>query len=110
MLDEHQMTPTYETLKCILLQQPCQMVEPLSLPCEVLVGEPNLSVYDTLRGSETMSARIEELCHTLRLSWVASCARELDPIPCTQQIESFLIHALETESELKINGSGVSDQ
>lgn len=50
MLDEHQMVPTYETLKCIIRQQPCQMVELLSLSCEVLVGEPNLSVYDTLMG------------------------------------------------------------
>jgi len=49
-----------------------------------------------------MSARIEELCHTLRLAGVASCASELDPAPCTQQIESFLIHALETESELRM--------
>jgi len=49
-----------------------------------------------------MSALIEELCHTLRLSGIASCARELDLAPCTQQIESFLIHALEKESELRM--------
>jgi hypothetical protein len=50
MLEEHQMVPTYETLKCVIRQQPFQMVEPLTLPCEVVVGEPNLSVYDTLMG------------------------------------------------------------
>jgi len=48
MLEEHQMVPTYETLKCVIRQQPFQMVEPLSLPCDVLVGDPNLSIYDTL--------------------------------------------------------------
>lgn len=50
MLEEHQMVPTYETLKCVIMQQPYQMVEPLSLPCEVIVTEPNLSVYDNLMG------------------------------------------------------------
>jgi len=50
MLEEHQMVPTYETLKCVIMQQPYQMVEPLSLLCEVIVGEPNLSVYDNLMG------------------------------------------------------------
>jgi DNA replication protein DnaC len=49
-----------------------------------------------------MSARIEELCHTLRLSGIASCARELEPTPFTQEIESFLIHALETEYDLRM--------
>jgi len=50
MLEEHQMVPTYETLKCVIMQQPYQMVGPLSLPCDVLVAEPNLSVYDNLMG------------------------------------------------------------
>lgn len=50
MLEEHQMVPTYETLKCVIRQQPCQMVEPLSFPCDIMVGEPNLSVYDNLMG------------------------------------------------------------
>ncbi|MFA5213043.1 MAG: hypothetical protein WC406_06905, partial [Methanoregula sp.] len=50
MLEEHQMVPTYETLKCVIMQQPYQMIEPLSLPCEVIVAEPNLSVYDNLMG------------------------------------------------------------
>lgn len=50
MLEEHEMVPTYETLKCVIRQQPFQMVEPLSLPCDVMVGEPNLSVYDNLMG------------------------------------------------------------
>lgn len=50
MLEEHQMVPTYETLKCVIRQQPFQMVEPLALPCDVVVGEPNLSAYDMLMG------------------------------------------------------------
>jgi transposase len=50
VLEEHQMVPTYDTLKCIIRQQPFQMVEPLVLSCEVMVGEPNLSVYDNLMG------------------------------------------------------------
>lgn len=49
-LEEHQMVPTFDTLKCVIRQQPYQMVEPLSLSCEVLVTEPNLSVYDNLMG------------------------------------------------------------
>jgi len=48
VLEEHQMVPTYETLKCVIMQQPYQMVEPLSLLCDVMVGEQNLSVYDNL--------------------------------------------------------------
>ncbi|MFA5214009.1 MAG: IS21 family transposase [Methanoregula sp.] len=50
VLEEHQMVPTYDTLKCVIGQQPFQMVEPLVLSCEVMVGEPNLSVYDNLMG------------------------------------------------------------
>lgn len=51
VLEEHQMVPTYETLQCVIQQHPCQMVEPLVLPCEVRVDEPNLSVYDNLLGA-----------------------------------------------------------
>jgi len=50
VLEEHQMVPTYETLQCVIQQHPCQMVDPLVLPCEVRVDEPNLSVYDNLLG------------------------------------------------------------
>ena len=50
MLEEHQMVPTYETLKCVIRQQPFQMVEPLALSCDVMVGEPDFSVYDNLMG------------------------------------------------------------
>jgi DNA replication protein DnaC len=49
-----------------------------------------------------MSSRIEELCHSLRLSGIASCARELEPGIHSNQIESFLIAALETEYDLRI--------
>jgi DNA replication protein DnaC len=49
-----------------------------------------------------MSDRIEELCHTLRLSGIASCARELDPGIHVDEIESFLVHALETEYDLRM--------
>lgn len=49
-----------------------------------------------------MSTRIEELCHTLRLSGIASCAKELEPGIHSDEIESFLIHALETESDLRM--------
>ena len=49
-LEDHQMVPTYDTLKCVIRQQPFQMVEPLSIPCEVMVDEPNLAIYDTLMG------------------------------------------------------------
>jgi hypothetical protein len=49
VLEEHQMFPTYETLKCVIMQQPYQMVEPLSLPCdEIIVDEPDLLIYDNL--------------------------------------------------------------
>jgi hypothetical protein len=51
MLKEHQMVPTYDTLKCVIRHQPVQMVEPLSLSCDVMIGEPNLSVYDNLMGA-----------------------------------------------------------
>jgi len=44
-----------------------------------------------------MSTRVEELCHTLRLSGIASCASEMDSEPHRDEIESFLLHALETE-------------
>jgi len=49
-----------------------------------------------------MSARIEELCHNLRLSGIASCIGELEPGPHVDAIESFLIHALETEYDLRM--------
>ena len=49
-----------------------------------------------------MSDRIEELCHTLRLSGIASCVQELEFTPYTQEIESFLVHALETESDIRM--------
>jgi hypothetical protein len=48
MLEEHQMTPTYETLRCIIHYQPCQVVEPFSPSSEVVIEEPNLSVYDQM--------------------------------------------------------------
>jgi len=51
VLEEHQMVPTYETLKCVIQQQTCQIVEPLVLPCEVRVDELDLSVYDNLMGA-----------------------------------------------------------
>ena len=47
-----------------------------------------------------MSARIEELCHSLRLSGIASCAREIEPAAYSEEIKSFLIHALEAEYDL----------
>lgn len=53
-------------------------------------------------GSKEMSTRIEELCHTLRLSGIASCAKELEPGIHSDEIESFLIHALETEFDLRM--------
>jgi DNA replication protein DnaC len=49
-----------------------------------------------------MSIRIEELCHTLRLSGIASCAREVEPGPHRDKIESFLLQALETEYDLRM--------
>jgi len=49
-----------------------------------------------------MSARITELCHTLRLSGIASCAHELEPGPNVDEIESFLVRALETEYDLRM--------
>jgi DNA replication protein DnaC len=49
-----------------------------------------------------MSIRIEELCHTLRLSGIASCAREVEPGPHRDEIESFLLQALETEYDLRM--------
>lgn len=49
-----------------------------------------------------MSDRIEELCHTLRLPGIASCVQELEPTPYTQKIVSFLVHALETESDIRM--------
>lgn len=47
-LEEHQMMPTYETLRCIIYCQPYQMVKPFSLSSDVVVDEPNLSVYDQM--------------------------------------------------------------
>ncbi len=49
-----------------------------------------------------MSARIEELCHTLRLSGIASCAREIELDPHHDAVESFLLHALETEYDIRM--------
>jgi DNA replication protein DnaC len=49
-----------------------------------------------------MSDRIEELCHTLRLSGIASCVREIEPAAYREELESFLIHALETEYDLRM--------
>ncbi|MDD5188614.1 MAG: IS21-like element helper ATPase IstB [Methanoregula sp.] len=49
-----------------------------------------------------MTDRIEELCHTLRLSGIASCVQDLKPTPYTPEIVSFLVHALETESDLRM--------
>ncbi len=50
-----------------------------------------------------MTDRIEELCHTLRLSGIASCVQDLKPTPYTPEIVSFLVHALETESDLRMS-------
>lgn len=49
-----------------------------------------------------MPTRVEELCHTLRLSGIASCASEMDSEPHRDEIESFLLHALETEYDLRM--------
>lgn len=49
-----------------------------------------------------MSTRIDELCHLLRLSGVASCAREINQRQNPGEIESFLVHALETEYDLRM--------
>jgi DNA replication protein DnaC len=49
-----------------------------------------------------MSARINELCHLLRLSGIASCVSEIDQHQNSEDIESFLVHALETEYDLRM--------
>ena len=49
-----------------------------------------------------MSSRIEDLCHTLRLSGIASCARELESSTFRDEIESFLISALEGEYDVRM--------
>lgn len=47
------------------------------------------------------TTRLDELCRTLRISSVASCFQDLPPTPETEEIKSFLLHALETEVELR---------
>jgi transposase len=49
-LEDHQMVPTYDTLRCVLTQQPFQMVEPFSFSYDIRVDEPNLTVYDNFMG------------------------------------------------------------
>ncbi len=49
-----------------------------------------------------MSARIEELCRTMRLSGIAASVQELEPGPCSEEITEFLLRALETEHELRL--------
>jgi len=49
-----------------------------------------------------MSARIEELCRTMRLSGIAESVQELEPGPCSEEITGFLLRALETEYELRL--------
>ena len=55
-----------------------------------------------------MSARIEELCRTLRLSGIAASVRELEPSPCSEEINAFLLHALENEYELRLERKRVN--
>lgn len=49
-----------------------------------------------------MSSRIEELCHTLRLSGIAASARDIQTSPYRDEIESFLTLALESEYEVRM--------
>lgn len=55
-----------------------------------------------------MSARIEELCRTLRLSGLAASVRDLDPGPCSEEITGFLLKALETEYDLRLERKRVN--
>ncbi len=55
-----------------------------------------------------MSARIEELCRTLRLSGLAASVRDLDPGPCSEEITGFLLQALENEYDLRLERKRVS--
>ncbi|KUK85195.1 MAG: IstB domain protein ATP-binding protein [Mesotoga infera] len=55
-----------------------------------------------------MSARIEELCRTLRLSGLAASVRDLEPSPCSEEINAFLLHALENEYELRLERKRVN--
>ena len=44
---------------------------------------------------------LTDLCRTLRISGVASCFEDLPPTQETEEIRSFLLHALKTEIELR---------
>lgn len=55
-----------------------------------------------------MSARIEELCRTLRLSGLAASVRDLDPGPCSEEITGFLLQALEDEYDLRLERKRVN--
>lgn len=55
-----------------------------------------------------MSARIEELCRTLRLSGLAASVRDLDPGPCSEEITGFLLKALEDEYDLRLERKRVN--
>lgn len=49
-LEEHQLVPTYDTLKCVIAHKDFQTPESSSYPEEVRINEPNLSVFDGLIG------------------------------------------------------------
>jgi DNA replication protein DnaC len=49
-----------------------------------------------------MSTRIEELCHTLRLSGIASCVGDIEPGIHSDEIKSFLVRALEREYDVRM--------
>jgi len=53
-------------------------------------------------GHEPMTSdRLDELCRSLRISGVASSFHDLSLTPGTEAIKVFLLHALETEVELR---------
>ncbi|MCQ1539622.1 ATP-binding protein, partial [Methanocalculus taiwanensis] len=55
-----------------------------------------------------MSASIEELCRTLRLSGLAASVRELEPGPYSEEITGFLLQALENEYDLRLERKRVN--
>ncbi len=51
LLEAHEMIPTHDTVRCILTQQPFQIVEPISYPgMDITVEQPDLTVFDRTIG------------------------------------------------------------
>lgn len=49
-LEEHQLVPTYDTLKCMIAQKTCRYEDHAPSSCAITVKEPDLTVFDGLMG------------------------------------------------------------